>query len=900
MTRNLNRTLNQANRTTSQFARNFGKNFIAAGVGVTMMAAGIGFGMTRLIGRIARVDEELTQFADNLGVTREEAFATKSALDAMGKTIEEIAEDPRLLRQFEELRENAERIGMPDMSEGLEQVRGISTAFTKLKQTAMAGLQWVGHYILKYAARPLQDINGILNGMNDTLIRNVREWAQRIGQALGWIIQLGTTLIRGAGLVFNAIKRIFDMIPNQVLIAIGAFAALAAFLKMGPIGKLITILTAALMLLDDFFTFLDGGEALLGPVWQILTDLFSGFTSGGENALEFFSGTLLPGIFDAITRFFPVLVDKIMSFVEPIIDFSVQIVEGIIRVVTDNLPRLVQMLGDVANSIIFSILDMLPRLIDMGTQLITSLITGIVDMVPRLIDVIIGIVFRLYDTITAVLPQILEAGVNLVMSLVDGIVSTLPVIIRAAVDLVGAFIRLVVENLPRIIQAGIDMLLALAGGILSALPELLDAVLGLIPMVVEMLMNNLPLVLDAGINIITSLINGLVSMLPRLIDVAINLVVRLIDTIVRMLPDIIQMGIQLVMSLIQGIVNALPQIIQAIITLLTSVIDAVISNLPRIIQAGIQIVLALILGIVDAVPQLIQAVIELIPVIVGALIGALPQIIEAGIQLLVSLITGIVSAIPELIAAIPQIIAAILGGLAQLPGMLIDLGRSLITSLWDGIKSMGSWIRDKVGGFFRGIWDGVTSIFRRGNSNEPMPAGGHAEGVISTSEHDARISEGDQPEAVIPLSKPSRAKQLLKRAASFIGLSGDRYNEDGLGAAIPAAKQGSSAYEFVKSAFEGLDRMVKGINVDAAGGDGARAYDKMIAFIDQASACMQQMNQLAEASAMTAGSSVVNDYRNIDLSTSYSVYGSESPQATADAIDRMQELRTRNNKGVIQ
>jgi phage-related protein len=915
MTGKLNKSLNQAGKKASKFAGSFGKQFLFAGTAVATMAAGAGLALGKFIGHLSKTDDELVKFAEDMGVSREEAFKTKSALDLMGKTMDEIAADPRLLKQFEELRANAENIQIPDLSKGLDQVRGVSTEFLKLKQTAMAGLQWVGHYLFKYIDKPLQDVKKTLGGINEFLQKNITKWADKIGMALSWIVRLGTTLIRGAGAVFKAIQRIFDMIPGNVKIAMAAFAALAMFIKMGPIGKLITILTVALMILEDFFTFLDGGDSLLGPFWQILTDLFSGFTDSGEGALKFFSEDFLPGLFDAIGSFFPKTVEKVMSFVEPFIGFAVKVLEGIIKVVTDNLPGLVKLLGDMVNTILNALLEMLPRLIDMGTQLLMSLITGVVDMIPRLVDTLVEIVNKLLDTIMGALPAILEAGVNLIMSLVQGIIDNLPKIVQAALGLVDSLTKTIVANLPKLIQAGVDILKSLLNGIVNALPDLVRAVLDIIPMVARLLLDNLPLILDAGISIIMSLIDGLVEMLPTLIEAAIDLIVNIIDAVTEMLPDIIEMGIQLVMklidgivkalpkiinaiitliqrlldaivknlpkiieagikmvvSLIQGIMNAYPQIIQAIISLVQSLVTAIVDNLPTFIQAGIQMILSLIRGIIDALPQLIQAVIDLIPVVVQALIGALPQIIEAGIQLLVSLITGIISAIPELIAAIPQIIGAIIGGLASLPGMLLDLGKNIIGSLWDGIKSMGGWIKDKVGGFISGTLEKIPligNLFKKKDKDGDEDTG-HAEGVISTSEHDARVSEGDKAEAIIPLTKPKRAKQLLNQAASFLGMTGgDPTGEGGKGGGV------------------------------------LPMIDKMKGFIDRASGAMQHMGQMATAGA-TAGAisnnSNVNDNRSFDMSSSYQIYDtSGNPEATARAVDRTQELRTRNMKGVIQ
>jgi hypothetical protein len=80
-------------------------------------------------------------------------------------------------------------------------------------------------------------------------------------------------------------------------------------------------------------------------------------------------------------------------------------------------------------------------------------------------------------------------------------------------------------------------------------------------------------------------------------------------------------------------------------------------------------------------------------------------------------------------------------------------------------------------------------------------------------------------------------------------------------------------------------------------------FDKMRTFIDQASTAMQQMGQMATVGAVagaTNNTSTSTDNREFDMRSTFNVYGSGDPQATAHAIDRTQELRQRNMKGVIQ
>ncbi|MCL1999700.1 MAG: hypothetical protein FWG65_13155 [Turicibacter sp.] len=55
------------------------------------------------------------------------------------------------------------------------------------------------------------------------------------------------------------------------------------------------------------------------------------------------------------------------------------------------------------------------------------------------------------------------------------------------------------------------------------------------------------------------------------------------------------------------------------------------------------------------------------------------------------------------------------------------------------------------------------------SSNASLELDGHADGGIFDREHIARFAEGNQPEAIIPLSKPDRVREILCNVADFLG-----------------------------------------------------------------------------------------------------------------------------------
>lgn len=59
------------------------------------------------------------------------------------------------------------------------------------------------------------------------------------------------------------------------------------------------------------------------------------------------------------------------------------------------------------------------------------------------------------------------------------------------------------------------------------------------------------------------------------------------------------------------------------------------------------------------------------------------------------------------VQAASDLVDSIISTISALPGQVWDIGVNIVEGLWNGITSMGSWIGDKVSGFFGGIVNGA-------------------------------------------------------------------------------------------------------------------------------------------------------------------------------------------------
>jgi len=253
---------------------------------------------------------------------------------------------------------------------------------------------------------------------------------------------------------------------------------------------------------------------------------------------------------------------------------------------------------------------------------------------------------------------------------------------------VGSLVGMLMENLPNLIQVGLDIVTSIGGAIVD----------------------NLPIIIDAAVRIVMTLLQALIDALPQITEGALQLVMALVQGIIDNLPALVEAAVQMIAALASGIGEALPELIPAVVEAILLIAEVLLGNMDKILDAAFQIIQGLAQGLLNALPKLIEALPEIIASIVNYITNNLPKIIEMGITLIVQLAVGLIKAIPELVKALPQIVAAILEGLGKAVVSVVEIGRNIVRGIWEGIKSLGSWLWDKVSSFFSGIVDGVKNF----------------------------------------------------------------------------------------------------------------------------------------------------------------------------------------------
>lgn len=222
---------------------------------------------------LANKDIEAEKLSRQLWTTKETAKEIDSALKGVGATMEDLWLSPTLLKQFNQLRKDSASLRLPpEFKDNIKVVQGIGLEFKRLKQSVSLLFQWIGHYILKYLAGPLNEIRGGFKNFNDWLIQHIPQIAEVIGTIIGVLLRILliigkiigflwklTSPIRGILNLFKKLSNAVRNAPEGVKTAVKAIVATLALI-FAPIIVIIA-------LVDDFFTFLRGGKSVIGDVF---------------------------------------------------------------------------------------------------------------------------------------------------------------------------------------------------------------------------------------------------------------------------------------------------------------------------------------------------------------------------------------------------------------------------------------------------------------------------------------------------------------------------------------------------------------------------------------------------------------------------------------------------------
>lgn len=226
--------------------------------------------------------------------------------------------------------------------------------------------------------------------------------------------------------------------------------------------------------------------------------------------------------------------------------------------------------------------------------------------------------------------------------------------------------------------------------------------------------------IEAAGNTVTGFITRLTSAFSEggmtgLISEGGNIVVEIINGIVSKLPDVINSAKEIITSIISGIQQNMGEITSGAAEVITEFLTAAMDMFPEIIKLGLDLIINLVQGIADNIDQIVDSAVNMVHTLVEYLTNpeAINNFVSAALDIMLGLAEGLVEAIPDLITAVPEIIWNLVNAFFSKENWekIKDIGSRLIEGIWEGITGLGSWLSNKVSGFFDGFVGGVKKFF---------------------------------------------------------------------------------------------------------------------------------------------------------------------------------------------
>lgn len=250
-------------------------NYVKAGVAVVSALNGITVSVASLLDQVAQADLGYQKFALQMYMTDEKAKRLKVTTDALGESLNDIAWNKELHGRFDTLIAQTHKMDLPKDNEAqMRYLRDVRFEFTRLKIEATYASQWIGYYLSKYLNVPISDLHGLLRKVNDWIVAKMPEWTAVVAKWLSMIVQLTGSAWRGVKDLAGGVKYLWDQFSGAGK-AIVIFAGLVgAFLLAGPIGQAMIVISGLILLLDDFYAYVDGRKSVtqLAPIWQTLIE----------------------------------------------------------------------------------------------------------------------------------------------------------------------------------------------------------------------------------------------------------------------------------------------------------------------------------------------------------------------------------------------------------------------------------------------------------------------------------------------------------------------------------------------------------------------------------------------------------------------------------------------------
>lgn len=224
---------------------------------------------------VASADLEYQKLAQSMWVTKDTAKTLSVVLKTMGASQEDVAWVPELREQFFRLRQEMAELSTPADADGqLAWIREIGYDVQSLQLKLKMFKEWVVYYLIKELQPYIKEFQEFIRWLNDKFGKSLSALARKVASVLASVVRVAMSLVKALKWVFEGIYNFIDALPSKTKALVAVFAVVGAAIMAGPFGLMMMAIGTALIMLEDFFGYLEGRESsnTLKPLWKWLTD----------------------------------------------------------------------------------------------------------------------------------------------------------------------------------------------------------------------------------------------------------------------------------------------------------------------------------------------------------------------------------------------------------------------------------------------------------------------------------------------------------------------------------------------------------------------------------------------------------------------------------------------------
>lgn len=224
---------------------------------------------------VASADLEYQKLAQSMWVTKDTAKTLSVVLKTMGASQEDVAWVPELREQFFRLRQEMAELSTPaDADNQLAWIREIGYDVQSLQLKLKMFKEWVVYYLIKELQPYIKEFQNFIRWLNDKFGKSLPTLARKVASVLASVVRVAMSLVKALKWLFEGIYNFIDALPSKTKALVAIFAVVGAAIMAGPFGLMMMAIGTALIMLEDFFGYLEGRESsnTLKPLWKWLTD----------------------------------------------------------------------------------------------------------------------------------------------------------------------------------------------------------------------------------------------------------------------------------------------------------------------------------------------------------------------------------------------------------------------------------------------------------------------------------------------------------------------------------------------------------------------------------------------------------------------------------------------------